>query len=205
MLFRSVMTTNFTSYATNVVTFSNLGVLSNISTVIDTNTYIEIVNDSGYGTKSKVNSIDSANNTITLEDYLWLTFGNVAVVTANAGSNTININTYTGQYDLINNGNYTNINNKLQDIVFVGDTISVNNEIKVVQSVGNNSLVLTTNMTDDANTYLSVQRNFIANTSLLYDQIKIYGFVGQPYNNPELMTEDGIIITTEDGKILIVG
>ena len=123
----------------------------------------------------------------------------------NAGSNTININTYTGQYDLINNGNYTNLNNKLQDIVFVGDTISVNNEIKVVQSVGNNSLVLTTNMTDDANTYLSVQRNFIANTSLLYDQIKIYGFVGQPYNNPELMTEDGIIITTEDGKILIVG
>mgnify|MGYP003346497722 CR=1 FL=1 len=150
-------------------------------------------------------SISTNSTAISANTNFYVNNGSVQYWTANAGSNTININTYTGQYDLINNGNYSNANNKLQDIVFVGDTISVNNEIKVVKSVGNNSLILTTDMTDDANTYLSVQRNFIANTSLLYDQIKIYGFVGQVYNNPQLMTEDGITITTEDGNILIVG
>jgi hypothetical protein len=50
-----------------------------------------------------------------------------------------------------------------------------------------------------------VNRNFVANTNLQYDQIRIYESIGIPYNNPVLLTENEFEITTEDGTTIIVG
>jgi hypothetical protein len=51
---------------------------------------------------------------------------------------------------------------------------------------------------------MAVNRTFIANTALNSRQIFIYGAVGQVYI-PELTTEDGFSITTEDGRTLLLG
>jgi hypothetical protein len=82
-----------------------------------------------------------------------------------------------------------------------------NNTSKVVQSVDfeNDKIYLTANLTSNVgNTLMSVNRTFIANTALNSRQIFIYGAVGQVYI-PELTTEDGLSITTEDGRTLLLG
>jgi hypothetical protein len=52
----------------------------------------------------------------------------------------------------------------------------------------------------NANSYLSVNRTYTANGA----DIIIYGPVGLQYV-PEMATEDGRLITTEDGRVLIIG
>ena len=205
-----IMTTDFVNKSNNIITFDNMPnsdppvLLSDF--LVPGSSRIAITPTNGYNIDAKIVSIDDTSNTAVLDTYTWLTFGNVAIASTQAGSNAINITSFTGQYDLINNGNYLDPENKLQDIVFVGDTVSINNEIKIVDSVVGNTIYVSSNMTNDADDYyLSVKRNFIANTDSQYDQVKIFGPIGQQYDNPELLTEDGIIITTEDGRILIVG
>ncbi len=51
---------------------------------------------------------------------------------------------------------------------------------------------------------MAVNRTFVANTELNSRQIFIYGAVGQVYV-PELITEDGFTITTEDDRTLLLG
>ena len=129
-------------------------------------------------------------------------------ISGNSGSNTINITSLTGKYDIINNGNYSNTSYPLKDIVHIGDSVLIgNNTSKIVSSVdyANGIIYLTANLTSNANSMISVKRNFIANSDYVYNQIEIYGPVGQTYINPQLTTEDGTIITTEDDIILLVG
>jgi hypothetical protein len=114
----------------------------------------------------------------------------------------------TGKYDIINNGNYSDPDYLLKDIVYVGDSVLIdNNTSKIVKTVdyANGIITLTSNLSSDANSLIAVKRNFIANSTINYNQIQIFGPVGQAYINPQLTTENGIIITTEDGKILLVG
>jgi hypothetical protein len=107
----------------------------------------------------------------------------------------------------MNNGNYTDSEYPIKDIVYEGDVILVdNNTSKVVNSVDyvNKKIYLTSNLSSTTNSYLSVKRTFVANSSLSSSQIKITSPVGLAYI-PELTTEDGITITTEDGKIILLG
>ena len=82
-----------------------------------------------------------------------------------------------------------------------------NNTSKTVSSIdyANGIIRLTSNLTSNANSMIAVKRNFIANSDYVYNQIEIYGPVGSRYDNPQLTTEDGTIITTEDDIILLVG
>jgi hypothetical protein len=162
----------------------------------------------GPDVSSRVVSVNAAANTVTLESNVWLTYANVAFVSGNSGSNVINIRSLTSAYNIVNNGQYSNTDYPIKDIVYVGDTILVdNNTSKVVQSVDfeNDKIYLTANLTSNVgNTLMSVNRTFIANTALNSRQIFIYGAVGQVYI-PELTTEDGLSITTEDGRTLLLG
>jgi len=200
--------TSFTNGSNNIIYFDDLAG-SNIANIIFANTdTIVLKPTNGPYVSSKVISVNSVANTVTVENNVWLTYANVAFVSGNSGSNFINIRSLTGAYNIINNGQYSNTDYPIKDIVYVGDTILVdNNTSKVVQSVDfeNDKIYLTANLTSNVgNTLMSVNRTFIANTSLDSRQIFIYGAVGQVYV-PELTTEDGLSITTEDGRTLLLG
>jgi len=154
---------------------------------------------SGTGTDDLMSYSDQSY--VVLKDSPWLTFANVAYVTGQSGNNVINISTLTGSYDIVNNGNYSNTANPLQDIVFAGDKILVaNNTEKTVSSVNYVSgiIYLTSNLTSNANSLMSVQRTVSTST------VRIDGVVGQVYY-PQLTTEDDRIITTEDDQVIIIG
>jgi hypothetical protein len=200
------ITTSFTNKSNNVIKFNNkLG--SNLEEFIFPNvSTIEIKNDRGVNIKSLVIAVDDAKDSITIASNVWLTFGNVAVVTGTSGTNTLNITSLTGQFDYENNGVYSNTSYPLKDIVYTGDSIKVNNNIYTVKSVNylEDKIVLTTDLSSNENTLLSVKRNFIANSTLVSNQIKIFGPIGLQYI-PEITTEDGITLTTEDDRTILLG
>ena len=80
-----------------------------------------------------------SNSTIILEDDTFLTFPNVIYGYANTGNLAITISdisvTNTPVYNIINNGNYSNTQNHLEDIIFPGDNLTVSGNTYVVQSV----------------------------------------------------------------------
>lgn len=164
---------------------------------------IVIVPRHGQTIRSEVLSVDPVADTITIASNVWLTFANVATVTGNSGSNVINIRTITNSYDIINNGVYSNTAYPLKDIVYAGDKVLVaNNTSKTVNYVDytGGKIYLTGNLSANANSYLSVNRTYTANAA----DVIIYGPVGLQYI-PEMATEDGRLITTEDGRVLIIG
>ena len=200
--------TSFTNGSNNIVYFDDLAG-ANIANIIFANTDTLVLKPTnGPYVTSKVISVNGAANTVTLESNVWLTYANVAFVSGNSGSNVINIRSLTSAYNIMNNGQYSNTEYPIKDIVYAGDRILVdNNTSKVVQSVDfeNDRIYLTANLTSNVgNSYMAVNRTFIANTALNSRQIFIYGAVGQVYI-PELTTEDGLSITTEDGRTLLLG
>lgn len=191
---------DFTNQSNNIVTFTNL-YGANLTTFISTNNSLLITTANGFTIDSQVASINYSTNTVTLTDNTWLTFANVAYVRANAGSNVININKLTGSYDIINDGQYSNTAYPLKDIVYGGDKVKVNNQIAVVSSVDyvNGIIKLVSTLTYGvSNGFMSVNRTVSTNN------VKIYGPLGTQYF-PEILTEDGRTLLTEDGNILVLG
>ena len=196
------MVTDFTNKSNNIVQFNNLAG-ANLATFISTNNIIEITPTNGPYVRCEVNSVNYISNTVTLQNSTWLTYGNVAFVQANSGSNVINIMTLTGTYDIMNNGVYSNPTYPLKDIVFTGDTLIIdgNNIIFTVTNVDyvNENITVTPNLPAISNSLIAVNRTF-GPTSC----VRIFGPIGTQYI-PQLTTEDGNLLTTEDGNILILG
>lgn len=202
------MYADFTNQSNNIIVFEDLAG-ANIGNIIFANTdTIVLKPTNGPSVSSRVLSVNHVSNTVTIASNVWLTYANVAYVTANSGSNVINITAITNSYNLINNGRYSNTSYPIKDIVYAGDTILVdNNTSKIVKSVdfANDQIILTTNLTSNVgNSFLSVNRTFVANTSINSKQIFIYGPLGQVYV-PELITEDGRTLVTEDGRTILLG
>ena len=198
--------TDFNNKSNNVIVFDHL-LGANLETFIDNSSTIHIESQNGPNVYSEIISVNGSANTITLASNVILTYSNVAVVTGASGQNTLNITSLTGKYDLMNKGNYKYPAYPIRDIVYVGDTILVdNNTSKIVKTVDylNNKIVLTTNLSSTTNSYLSVNRNFVANSTISSNQIKITSAIGLPYI-PQLVTEDGNLITTEDERIILLG
>lgn len=202
------MYADFSNPSNNIIKFEDLAG-ANIANIIFANTdTIVLKPTNGPSVFARVLSVDHVSDTVAIASNVWLTYANVAYVTANSGSNVINITALTNSYNLINNGRYSNTSYPIKDIVYAGDTILVdNNTSKIVESVDyeNDQIILTTNLTSNVgNSFLSVNRTFVANTAINSKQIFIYGAIGQVYV-PELITEDGYSITTEDGRTLLLG
>lgn len=152
------------SVATNYLNTYNLS-----DTAVDNN-IITMVTTQGNGIYSEILSANTSANTITLKDNVWLTFANVAYVTANASSNVIHISSLTGQYDIINNGTYSNTAYPLMDIVRTGDNVIVaNNMYRTVSGVDylNNIIYVSTNLTHNVNSSMSVNRTLTANSAFV--------------------------------------
>ena len=194
------MVGSFTNKSNNIIQFNDLAG-AQLDTFIFSNSIIEITTQNGLNVRSGIISVNNAANTVTLNTWTWLTFSNVANIQANVNSNLINILTITNAYDIINNGRYSNTRNKLEDIVFSGDKILVaNNTEKVVQSVNyaTGVITLTSNLTANANSLMSVNRNISSS------EVVIYGPRGIQYF-PQLATEDGRTLTTENDLTLLLG
>jgi hypothetical protein len=202
------MNTSFTNFSTNILQFNNLGTGVNIADFIFANSTIVLSTARGPNVVSEIASINTSSNTVTLTTNTWLTFGNVAYVSANSGSNTINIRSLTNAYSIINNGNYSNTAYPFMDIAYVGDQILVaNNTAKTIQSIDyiNGIITLTTNLSANANSLMSVKRTYSAGGTINKTQeVIIYGPKGLQYY-PELITESGETIITEDGRIILLG
>jgi hypothetical protein len=199
--------TDFDNKSNNVIRFNNLLGAPLDQIVTPYHTSISIESKNGPNVFSKIIDVSNEANTVTLESNVWLTYANVAVVTGNSGSNVLNITSLTGLYDLMNNGNYSDSEYPIRDIVYKGDVILVdNNTSKTVNTVDyiNGKIYLTSNLSSNANSYLDVKRTFVANSTLTSSQIKLYGPIGLTYI-PEITTEDGDNITTEDEKIILLG
>jgi hypothetical protein len=92
---------------------------------------------------SNTKEYDDANSIIILEDDTFFTFPNVIYGYANTSNLAISISdisvTNTPVYDIINNGNYSNTENHLEDIIFAGDNLTVAGNTYVIQSVDYNA------------------------------------------------------------------
>ena len=195
------MESTWTNASNNIVTFNSL-VGANLQSFIFSNSNILITLTNGFQIASDVESVSvGAANTVTLRDNVWLTYANVASVTANSGENIINITSLTGSYNIVNNGQYSNTQYPLKDIVFAGDKVLVaNNTEKTVQSVDweGGTITLTTNLANSVNSLMSVQR------TVLTSDVVIYGPIGIA-STPELTTQNNQTIITQDNDILLIG
>lgn len=205
----ATMTTDSNTKSTNVVQFNNLGTGVNIANFIFANSTLSLVSQNGPYVRSEIVSIDPSTNTVTLKSNTWLTFPNVAQVLATSNTNTINITSLIlDSYNVINNGIYSNTAYPLKDIVYVGDKVVIaNNTSKEVQSIDfeNGVITLTSNLTSNSNSLMTVIRTFSAGGSAPNaEQVVIFGPVGLQYF-PELITEDGQTIITEDERIILLG
>lgn len=113
---------SFTNPSNNVIKFYGLST-SNIANVINVGSTIFASNVNGPNLVSKVTSVSYTTNTVTVSSNLFTRFANVAFANVISSNTRINITSITDQYDLFNNGEYSNTQNKLQDIIFIGDTI----------------------------------------------------------------------------------
>lgn len=199
---------NFENPSNNIIKFTSL-VGANIEQFLFEGATISIKSAHGpnvYSTVTEV--IDSNANVAIMRDNVFLAFANVATANVVLSNNRINITNITNQYDLINNGEYSNTQNKLQDIVFTGDSVRVvdtSNTQNVFHgtvsyvSYANGVIFANTTVTFSSNTAnVSVRRNISSSDVLIYDNLGSVFY-------PELITQTGQTIITQDARTLILG
>ena len=206
----------------NIIQFNNLSGanLSNIifsrnSEVSLTSTYPVTLLGGGTPYSATVNvsvsglvtSVDSANNRATISSNTWLSFANVAFVTANANSTTVNVTNFTNTYYYVDN-NVLSSNTPLALMVFAGDTIQIGSNTYTVASVNGISNIITTTSnvySTTANSLMSVNRTFAAGGTINnYENVIIYNTAGTIFF-PEITTESGVSLTTEYGDYILLG
>jgi len=193
--------TSFTQPSTNKVTITNMAG-GNLTSIMVANTSILRVGPAvAPQIRSTIIAIDNSANTVTLRDNVYLTFANVAYVTANAGSNVINITSLTNTYNIFNNGAYSNTAYPLKDIVYVGDYVLVaNNTEKSVSGINYSTGTITINgtLSANANSTISVRRNINTTDVHVYNEID-YQHIAVLVTDQEDRT-----ITTEDDLIIVL-
>lgn len=181
--------------STNIIRFVNT-VAANIGNTIFANDVVEFTANNNLRAYSVITEVDYANNQITMEDNVFVIFANVAIGSANASSNVINIVSVTGQYD----GKFTD-KTPANNIIFVGDSVSLNGgPYYTVQQVFSNGNIRVANSSFGPINNALITVNKSANT----DYVMVYGVIGQ-YEYPQLLTESGLILTTESSSYILAG
>lgn len=198
------MYSTFESPSNNIIRFTSLAG-ANIAQFINVGAKISLSSSYGPNVYSEVLSVSGSSNTLVIQDNVFLSFANVATANVVSGNNRINIIGPTGQYDIINNGQYSNTQNKIRDIIFVGDRIRVVNGSSVFH--GTVSYISYSNNVIFANTTLGFSAssaNISIGRTLSTNDVNIYNSLGTVFY-PELTTQDNKSLTTQDGKILLLG
>jgi hypothetical protein len=198
--------TTFQNTSNNIIQLDLLAG-ANIESFIYPGSKISIKTDTGPNVYSQILSVDSTSNTVVIKDNVILSFANVITANVTTSNNRINIRTVTNEFDVINNGEYSNNEFKARDIVFTGDALRVVSGSNVFYgtvsyvSYSNNVIFANTTIPFSSNTAnVSVTRNF----TTFDGNINIYNSLGTVFY-PELLTQSGNNITTQDGKLLILG
>ena len=202
------MATSLTNPSTNILTFNNLSG-ANLGNIIFANSStIGLSSTNGINVSSLITSVNYTNNTATIAANTFLSYANVAYVSAIVGTPTINIQSITNSYNIVNNGVYSNAAYPLQDIVYSGDTVQIGLNTYTVQSVNAVSGIITTTtniVSNVSNTLLSVNRTFVAGgTSSNVNGIIIFNTVGTQYI-PQITDESGNLLITEGGDYILLG
>jgi len=181
--------------STNIIRFVNT-ISANIGNTVFVDDIIEFTANNNLRAYSTITEVDWANNQVYTQDNVFVLFANVAIGSANASSNVINITSVTGQYD----GKFVDPT-PANSIIFVNDTVSLNGgPYYTVQQVFSNGNILVAN-----NSFGPIQNGFITvNKSVNTEFVKVYGIV-EPYVFPELLTENGKILLTESGFTILAG
>jgi hypothetical protein len=195
---------SFTSTSNNIVKFNSL-VGSNLEQFLYVGSLLSINSNTGPNIYSQILSVDSVSNTAVIRDNVFLAYANVAYAKCNTSNTEINISSITNQYDLVNNGEYSDAN-KLKDIIFNGDTIKLySNSTQIYTGTvafvhyANNTVIVTPAPSfTSSNTLVSISRNVTTT------DVQIYNTLGTVFY-PELTTENGETLTTENGIRLLLG
>jgi hypothetical protein len=195
----------FTNPSNNIVKFDALSG-ANIATFINVNSTISATSTNGPNIFSKVVSVNYTSNTVTLKDNVFLSFANVAYANVVSSNNGINITSVTNQYDVINNGEYSNTENKLEDIVFIGDSIrvysnSINDYTGTVTYVSYSNNVI---FVSPAPSFTANSANVWIRRNLVSTNIKIYNSFGEA-GTPYLTTQAGDVLITENNQVITLG
>jgi hypothetical protein len=200
----AAMFTTFANPSNNIIHFGSL-VGANIGQIINVGSILSITQQQGPNVYSEVLSVNYTTNNAIIRDNVFTSFANVATANVVTSNNRINIRSLTGQYDIINNGEYSNNSNKLGDIAFIGDRIRVvsganefNGTISYV-SYSNNVIFASTTLGFTSNSAnVSIARDIVSTS------VTIYNSLGTVFY-PELTTQNDERLTTQDGRILILG
>ena len=196
---------SLSSVGNNIIKFNSL-VGSNLETYLFPSSKISLETNYNINVFSEVVSVNAESNTAVLKDSVFLGFANVAYANTLSSNDRINILSITDQFDLVNNGEYSDANNKLKDLVFIGDTVRVYANTGNVYtgtvsyvSYANGTIFVTSAPTFSTNTGLvSISRNVTTT------DVHIYNTLGTSYY-PELVTEAGEFLTTEDNRTIVLG
>jgi hypothetical protein len=130
---------NISSNVITVNTTVESGAYNNLS-----NTDIVIIESNNQKVSASISFIDESNNKIYLDNDIWLTYSNVAYAYANTQTNRIIISdlstTNTPNYDIVNNRQYSNSNNHIEDIIFAGDKLTIEGfeyRVRTIDYTGN--------------------------------------------------------------------
>ncbi len=196
---------SFTNPSNNIIKFDALAG-ANIASFINVNTIISVSNTNGPNLYSSVVSVNHTSNTVVVKDSLFLRFANVAKANMISANARINMSEITNQYDLINNGEYSNTENKFRDIAFVGDSVQIylnagniyTGTITYVEYSNNVIFVNPLPAFGGNNALVSVGRDLVSTDVHIYNTV---GAAGTPF----LTTQAGDVLITQDNSAITLG
>ena len=200
----ATMYSTFENTSNNIIKFDAL-VGANIANIALPGSLVSLVYPYGPNVFSEIISVNHVGNTAVIRDNVFLSFANVATANVLTSNNRINILSVTNQYDVINDGQYSNTANKMRDIVFIGDRIRVVNGASTFHgtvtyiSYSNNVIFANTTIPFSSNT-----ANVSIGRTIATSNVEFYNSLGTIYY-PELLTQDNREITTQDGRTIILG
>ena len=198
------MYSTFENASNNIIKFDAL-VGANIASIALPGSLISLIYPYGPNVFSEIISVNHVGNTAVIRDNVFLSFANVATANVLTSNNRINILSATGQYDVINDGQYSNTANKMRDIVFIGDRIRVVSGASTFH--GTVTYVSYSNNVIFANTtipFSSSTANVSIGRTIATSNVEFYNSLGTIYY-PELITQNGMNITTQDNREIILG
>lgn len=179
-----------------------------LSGVLTTNTYISLTSTNSEKFYSKVERVDDENDVIYLSDHNILEYANVSYGYSNG--NSVIVTKLTGNYDLINNGEYNSAENYMREMVYANDSILIsNNYVANINSIDyvNRIIYANTelNYSGNANTpsLITVTRSFVAN-SILVDYRFENNYLAASGNTVTEITIDGFYVIDESNNLIYV-
>lgn len=200
----ATMYSTFENTSNNIIKFDAL-VGANIANIALPGSLVSVITPNGPNVFSEIISVNHTSNTAVIRDNVFLSFANVATANVLTSNDRINILSATGQYDVINDGLYSNTANKIRDIIFAGDRIRVVSGSNTFH--GTVSWINYSNNVIGANTtipFTSNTANISIGRTIATSNVEFYNSLGTVYY-PELITQDGMNITTQDNREIILG